>query len=55
MSKEPGLAKGGLLAELLSKPRAGNKGGNSLDSFLLNNVLNDYTLTSRGQRGKDIR
>lgn len=37
---------------LLSKLRAANKGGNSWNSFLLNNRPHDDMLTSGGQRWK---
>lgn len=37
------------------KLRAEHKGGNSWNSFLLNNGPNDYMLTPRGQRGKRQR
>lgn len=51
-SAEQEQAEVGLLAKLLSKLRAANKGGNSLHSFLLKNALNGYMLTPRGQRGE---
>lgn len=44
----------GLQSELLSKLRAVNKGGNSWNSFPLNDTLNGYMLTPRGHGGKDI-